>query len=408
MKVLIFEPDHTGHRYAYVGPILPALAGLGAGVTLVTTEAARGTPEFQEHIEPHARGLTVDFQPAIDVSSPMRAARGKLGLFDGAVARHQPEHLYSPSSDGLTQLLGARPLSRPPKGLETEGCMHRGSYAYPSGSLKRRLMVGAGLMACNRSPWTIVHHVDVVSYEWLKRRGGSFAQRSRLLADPVEHPAPIAHADARRRLGIPEDGRYVGCAGVLDTRKGIDLFVRTFAEHVRDPGVRLLLAGRLAPDIRALIHGPCADLVKSGRIVLIDRFVTKDELHLVLSAMDLVVTPYPAHVGLSNIALRAAAAGRPILASDFGWLGLIVPRFGLGSTCRVRDTDDFAHALARGLESAPSHATGPSAARLLEFHSHPNFIACWTARLRERMSLPASASYRTWEWVMQSVRGVSS
>ncbi len=400
MKILIFEPDHTGHRFAYVGPILPALAELGAGVTLVTTEAARGTPEFQEHIGPHANGLTVDFQPAIDVSSPMKAARGKLELFDSALARHRPEHLLSPSSDGLTQLLGARPSARLPKGLEAEGCMHRGSYAYPAGSFKRRLMVGAGLMACNRSPWTIVHHVDVVAYEWLKRRGGSFAERSRLLADPVEHPAPIAHGDARRRLGIPEDGRYIGCAGVLDTRKGIDLLVRTFAEHVRDPHVRLLLAGRLAPDIRDLIQGACSDLVKSGRIVLIDRFVTKDELHLALSAMDLVVTPYPAHVGLSNIALRAAAAGRPILASDFGWLGLIVPRFGLGRTCRVRDVDDFARAMVRELDATPSYVPGPAAARLLEFHSHPNFTACWTARLRERLAVPASPSYRTWEWVM--------
>lgn len=282
--------------------------------------------------------------------------------------------------------------------------MHRGSFAYPAEGPKRQAILKANLWTVDHSPWTIIHHVDVLSYEWIMRRGGKLARKSRLLADPVEAPPPISHAQARRALGIPEDGRYVGCAGVLDSRKGIDLLVSAFADYKFPSDVRMLLAGRLAPNIKHLINHSCARLVKEGRIVTIDRYVNKDELHAALCAMDLVVTPYPAHVGLSNIALRAAAAERPILAASFGWLGLIVPRFGLGVTYDVGHLPELARGMKEQLDAAPGYQLPAAARRLLEFHSMANFKACWTEQVRQRMKKPMAEGFRTWEWANEGLQ----
>lgn len=404
MRTLVFEPDHTGHRFAYVGALLPSLLELGCEITLVTTEAARGTPEFSEHIGPFEARMAVDFRPRIELHQPLATARAKIGMFKDALKRHQPEHVYCPSADGLTQLLGAVPWRSVPAGIQTEACMHRGSFAYPAEGAKRQAILKANLWTVDHSPWTIIHHVDVLSYEWIMRRGGKLARKSRLLADPVEAPPPMPHAQARRALGIPEDGRYVGCAGVLDSRKGIDLLVSAFADYKFPSDVRMLLAGRLAPNIKHLINHSCARLVKEGRIVTIDRYVNKDELHAALCAMDLVVTPYPAHVGLSNIALRAAAAERPILAASFGWLGLIVPRFGLGVTCDVGHLPELARGMKEQLDAAPGYQLPAAARRLLEFHSMANFKACWTEQVRQRMKKPMAEGFRTWEWANEGLQ----
>jgi len=403
MKTLVFEPDHTGHRFAYVGALLPSLLELGCDVTLVTTEAARGTPELGEHVGPFESRISLDFRPRIELHQPLKTAKAKIGMFRDTLRRHRPEHVYCPSADGLTQLLGAVPWNTIPAGIQTEVCMHRGSFAYPAIDAKRRAVLKANLWTVDHAPWTIIHHVDVLSYEWIMRRGGKLARKSRLLADPVETSPTMPHAEARRRLGIPEDGRYVGCAGVLDSRKGIDILVSAFADYKFSPDVRLLLAGRLAPNIKHLINHACARLVQEGRIVTIDRYVNKDELHAALCAMDLVVTPYPAHVGLSNIALRAAAAERPILASTFGWLGLIVPRFGLGTTCEVTHLPELARHMKEQLDAAPGYHVPAAAARLLEFHSMANFKACWTEQIRQRLRVPMAEGYRTWDWVNEGL-----
>jgi glycosyltransferase involved in cell wall biosynthesis len=116
-----------------------------------------------------------------------------------------------------------------------------------------------------------------------------------------------------------------------------------------------------------------------------ERTLTVVELQTALAAMDVVCTPYPAHIGSSSIVLRAAAAGRPVVGSDTGWVGETVRRFSLGRVCDVRAPGALARALADALDATSSYAMTDAARRLVAYHTVENYQAHWTARLRERL-----------------------
>ena len=154
--------------------------------------------------------------------------------------------------------------------------------------------------------------------------------------DPVESKPRIDQGVARRRLGVPESGRYLGSVGLMDERKGIDRLITAFANAPLEPDDRLLLVGQSSLAVRDLLEGPMADLVRDGRIVAIDRYVDNEEFSAAISALDVVCTPYPQHIGSASVVIRAAAAGarschRPLdgLGWLFGaliWVGLAMSR----------------------------------------------------------------------------------
>ena len=134
----------------------------------------------------------------------------------------------------------------------------------------------------------------------------------------------------------------------------------------------------------------------AGGVVSLDRYLTVDELNDTLSSLELVCTPYPRHIALASIVLRAAAARRPVLATDYGWCARIVPAFQLGWTCNVRDIDEFARAIPTRLEQAADWQRTPAAEQLIKFHAPQNFAATFTARLRERLGQPPLPGTVAW------------
>ncbi|MEM1330313.1 MAG: glycosyltransferase [Planctomycetota bacterium] len=399
MRCIVFEPNTGGHRMTYVGLLLSALAEM-LPTTLVTTDGATTTEEFSAQVGPllerfHDR-LSVDASAEPVPRGMLPSARSRLRSFRGAMQSTSEEtRVFAPTADGLAQLaglavrLGRNPV---PLGVSVEAALHRGSWAYPAAGWKRSIQVATSLALVRAAPFSVLHHVDVTSYEWLKTQGGPLGLRSRLLPDPVEFGDTREASDARRRLELPVGGRIVGCAGSMDTRKGMDLLVRAF-KLAHDRGLlerddRLLLVGKLKPAIRAIIEGECSDLTSTGRLLLIDRYVSNEELDDAICAMDVVCTPYPAHVGLSNIALRAAHAGRYVLGSGYGWQGLVIPRFGLGTLLEsARNLHGFSAAIPVALDASESHAPSEASRELVRFHTPENFASAFTRDTRRSMGL---------------------
>jgi glycosyltransferase involved in cell wall biosynthesis len=221
------------------------------------------------------------------------------------------------------------------------------------------------------------------------------------MPDPVE-PAPrVSRAEARRALGLAEDGRYVVLAGGIDRRKGADLLLHAFLRARLSSNDRLLLAGPLAADIKALLKGDFEPLLAQKRIVLLDRYLEMEQLLLAIVAADVICVPYPNHIGSASILIRAAAAERPVVSSTFGWVGHVTARFGLGWSCNVLQSDELARALESALDRAGSWHRGDAGQRFAEFHSVANFRAHWTSALRARLGLPEHPDKRSWEWVTE-------
>ncbi len=400
MRVLVFDPSMSGHHSFYLRLLLPALLELSPDVTLVTGHGASESREFQIQLQEVAERVRVE-----SVVPPLEGSLVKRGatmhrFLTSAIERLRPDHVYVPTADHLTQMMSLR--RRPAKladGVEMEALMMRGGFAYPYRGLAQWVQDRLSLLAVERSPWKILHFVDPIPYAMLQRRGGSISPRVRLLPDPVETQAPKDRGTARSRLGVPETGRYLGSVGLMDERKGIDLLIRAFASMQREPDDRLLLVGRASPDVQDLLTGAFAHLVDEGRIISIDRYVTNEEFSDAVSALDVVCTPYPQHVGSASVVIRAAAAERPVVSSTFGWVGTVVPRLGLGWSCDVSDNAALVSTITTALQRSADFRASEAAQRFVRYHSVKNFQAAWTARLRDRLGLPPTTQ-RSWNWVL--------
>lgn len=402
MRVLIYEPDYPGHRLAHVRLQLEGLSTLGVEIVLATRPASAKSKEYAHFIAPFAAHFRLDdWIPPKQEKGVFAAAADRARELHESIRRASPDHVIVPYADGTSQaitlarLRGQRII---PKGVTSEALFFRGGIAYHPEGLKARIAARLSWELNARCPYTVHHHLDPVVLEWLRRSSPSQHRRWSLMPEPVEPTIGVGREEARRRLGLPVDGRIIGTTGFLETRKGVDLLARAFINARTAPNDRLLLAGHLHEDLKPVLNELDAH-IKSGRILVIGRFLTDEELLLAVEAMDVVAPVYPRHVGSASIVIRAAAAGRPNLGSDWGWVGENIRRFSLGWTVDVPNQAALTAAVAHSLENAHSWQPNEACRRYLRFHTTDNFKACYTNFTRSRLGLAPSEATVTWDWV---------
>ncbi len=149
---------------------------------------------------------------------------------------------------------------------------------------------------------------------------------SLLFPHPVEpRPRPDRRA-CREKLGVRRPLALF--LGLVRRYKGADLLLDAATRICRENDAEIAIVGEVFPDARFVAE--LAEHSSAGeRLRLIDRYVTESEMDEWLAACDVVVCPYRAVSG-SGIAARAAAAGRPIVASDLeGFRPFVTPETGL-------------------------------------------------------------------------------
>jgi glycosyltransferase involved in cell wall biosynthesis len=405
MRVLVYEPCHWGHCYHYLVHLLPNLTALGCEVVVSTTPAGVESEEYKTFVGPVASGVTFDLgTPSFLPMYRVRDRPGLLPYLEGSIARVKPDYVLLPSGDVLnTGLLAWRLGGRRRLLGEVPGevGIHAG-YGSGARGLGDRAKDGLYLFAERASTpfWNKIHYVNALVYERARAAGGNLARKAVLCPHPVAPGTPQTRAEARRELGIEEGGRYLGLAGALDGRKAIEPLVRAFREGALRSDDRVLLAGRMTPDLAERLRRDHADIIAAGRLVLLDRFLDLKAFSTVFAALDVVCTPYPRQPTLSSVMLEGVAAGRPILTHDYGWLGATVRKFDLGWACNVLDPAAFTTTVKTAFEQAPEYRQGERARRLLAFHTPENFTASWTQGLRQMMGLPPSDRLIGWDWVV--------
>jgi glycosyltransferase involved in cell wall biosynthesis len=396
MRIMIYEPDVEGHRLHYVRNMIQ---GFGQflkpdDIHVCLASDALQSAAYQTHLSDLSGSARVD--PCLGRAPPgmLSGARHRAGSLQFAIERARPDWLLVPYADGLSQVMGAqRSLLLPtvPRRIVSQALLLRGGIAYPAASVKRRFFDRLSWWSARRAPWTHTYVLDPLVH--------ALAPTMQVMPDPIELPD---HHDARRaraELGLPTDGRFVSCVGAIDGRKGADLLIDAFSRAPLADSDRLLLAGPHHRDIRSLLEGPFSQWVRSGRIVSIDRTLHTSQLMTALVASDLVCALYPGHYGSASIVIRAAAARRPTLGHDFGWIRQTVPQFGLGWLTDARNAESLPAAVVTALDQSTVFKFGELAARFVEFHRIENFRAHWTANLRKALSLPADPNLRQWDWI---------
>ena len=275
------------------------------------------------------------------------------------VARQtRPDHLFLTYLDHALLTAAFVPIGAPLSGLLFRPSFHYAALGSPPVGVRERLreaakreMLRAVLRRAHR-----VFTLDETAVEPMRRLGppGVPVALPEVLDLSVipQRPAFLDSIDPARRVLL--------CVGALDSRKGLDVTVEALERLPRDlhRSIALVLAGRLAPTERA---GHLARLQRlrddtDVQIVVEDRYLDEAEIQPTIAAADLVLVPYQRHVGSSGILIRAATAGRPVLASDYGLVGAHVRRHALGEAVDATSAEAVADAIRRDLDGTGASA----------------------------------------------------
>lgn len=161
---------------------------------------------------------------------------------------------------------------------------------------------------------------------------------------------PISSRAARIRLGLPEDGVFVGSVSSLVDYEGLDQLIHAVARLLPSiPTLRCLIVGDgvSGPYLRQLAH----DLGVESQVTFTGR-VPRDQVHLYHQALDVFVVPRRDLEVTRTVTplkpVEAMAAARPVVASNLPALREIVEDAVTGKLVPPGDIDALAGAL-RGL-----------------------------------------------------------
>lgn len=176
----------------------------------------------------------------------------------------------------------------------------------------------------------------------VQRRERIDPSRIRVIRNGVEIPdlADVrSKARARALLGVPDDALVVGCVGSFKRGKGQVSLLRSMPEVVRQVDRAFLVIAGDGPE-RASAERTAAELgVERVRFL-----GNVPDARALYPAFDVLVSASEAE-GLPNVVLEAAAAGRPIVATDAGGTREIIEDGVSGVLVAVGDEA----ALARGV-----------------------------------------------------------
>ena len=158
---------------------------------------------------------------------------------------------------------------------------------------------------------------------------------------------PRSTGDARRELGLPEDGLYIGTVSSIVAYEGLDDLVQAFAQLAPEfPQLRLLIVGDgvAAPALQEQVRG----LGLADRTIFTGR-VPRDLAPLYHQALDVFVVPRKdldvtrAVTPLKPV--EALASSRPVVGSDLPALREIIDDGGNGLLVPAASPDKLAHTI---------------------------------------------------------------
>lgn len=145
-----------------------------------------------------------------------------------------------------------------------------------------------------------------------------------------DHYGPlISKEEARLKLGLQKEGKYVLFFGFIRDYKGLDLLIDAFGDlRLQDNGVKLLVAGEFYGDPQ-----PYLDRIRSldiSDIVLLHNdYIPDEKVNLYFRACDIVAQPYKTATqsGVTQVAFHFE---KPMLVTNVGGLPEIVPDGKIG------------------------------------------------------------------------------
>lgn len=297
--VHIVEANGSGHRLYYVRLLAEHALNRNYRVVLQLRDTSLASPEFRTHIEHLSEHVAI--VPATSFTLDEIAQRA--GTLDATVT-------VIPDGDGYVYAVA--------RGQRWKGSGRLSLLAMRERSEPRRTRLQTGVAsALKRAAFWLARRAPRVTVHVLASAAMRSKSASRV-ADPVTFAVSHAEAAALRQEWSIDPTIFVfAIVGAIDDRKNVPLVLGALADAATQAGDQpavLLLAGRLAPNVREAIAN-CADLLPEGvDLVIVDEVLDDRRFDGAVALADCIVLAH-SNDGPSGVLGKAAAAGTRVLAA---------------------------------------------------------------------------------------------
>ena len=381
-KILLFDTIIDGHHPDYLTHLITYWIRTQPTGELIVVAPPSFDPTFQQLTAQNPLGATVRFDPIPqhDIDQTHRAKNLNRSLSEWNLAltymaKHSPTHALLMYFDVLQYgVLFGRKAPCPVSGL-----YFRPDFHYPGLSgLKNQVRVlrkkAALRLVLNRKAVANLFCLDHSVVPLVQ----AINPRVRVLPlpDPVkQYGSTRAETNRLREVLQIKPGRTVFLIfGYLDDRKGIAPMLEALL--LLNPALHqkfcFLLAGPMPEAYQREIALKMTAVPPGIQVISVFKEIRGALIDQYFSVADVVLTLYQQHIGMASILVRAAAAGKPVLSSNFGYMGYLVEKEQLGNTMDSASPV----AICRALEQAVTTGVPHSAENLPVFasqHTHDAF-----------------------------------
>ena len=163
--------------------------------------------------------------------------------------------------------------------------------------------------------------------------GLSHAVKIHPLTDPVKRfeITDKARETFQQKFEIPANKQVALCYGMLDDRKGIDVFLDACARLsiAELEKICLFLVGPISLEYQQIIDKKIAH-VPSLQVIRAYGYMSPYQTQIAFESADFILILYQNFLNMSSVLIRAAQAGKPSFATETGMIGEMVRQHALG------------------------------------------------------------------------------
>ena len=352
-SVLIVDPQTEGHHLTWIRYITTAFLNRNFKVTLMADLRKNADPLIREELANEIKDINL-----ISAYDPKGRYWGGSCL--NSTAKAQLENPSSHIFFNELDVFASNCLRKTAVGLFPpnitrgilSGVYFRPRFLFETGFSLSNAIKSAGFKKLHLNHW--FNHIFLMDEQKINSVGETFPDINfHFLPDPWDGNFSIDPGRAKAELGIPEDRFIILQFGIGTRRKGLHHVIEAMQEIPDTSRVFLLCAGKLSIEER--LKKQLAKLEHKNRAKVLDRYVSRKEESLCFCASDAVLLPYVKHLGSSGVLSRAAAAGKPVIASDFDLTGWRVRQHELGLTFQPENVSELCSAIEKMAEIEKSH-----------------------------------------------------
>jgi len=373
MKILIFDMcfSVSGHRIPYAA--LAAEAFADCEVVVAFPKQIQGESVLGNYFSDQVSFQFFDAQPKVKA---LEIVRESWRCLVRQIRHTRPDTVVVPTGDGMAFWGGIKNLIglAGTGGVPIDVSLMKGHFRSPSDSWLKKTVSNIKWWVVTKGPWRKILLIDPRSFEDLKNP----ASRNVILCpDPAPPQKFFDRVEARQALELPIRGQLLVSVGNQEERKGSDLLLKAFEQLKGDTSATLLMIGKFSDEVKNMAEQVSSLCKGENKIVIRDEYVSDDQLQQAVVASDVVAVPYRDVERPSGIVSRAVAWGRPLLATDGGWLKWFVIKYKAGHLTNPQDPQQFGQDIKRALEASLKFKPSAESTEFSIFNSAAMYRDIW-------------------------------